>query len=383
MALARRAQQLGGALLCAALSACGSNEMVERPAPSKPSAHAGQPGSAAGSGNGQAQAGTGNPESPVLVAGGSGGQSAPMQNEPPDSDADCGKVTQMAEGKLAPADIVWIIDGSASMVDEILAVQENITKFANTISTAGVDHHVVMLAPADAAAGTPLSMDPARYQWVLSPVDSNNPLTLLLAQYPDYSAFLRPEAALHFIVVSDDESHMAAEDFRSQMAGLVNKPFFFHAIASEDVNGFGCIGACGLPVVCGAFSPGRQYYALADATGGQKISICTADWSQVFEPLQKAVIEAAPLPCDYDIPTPPSGSTLDPNRVNIEVVTPSAQPRTLPRTKDKDACGTEVAWYYDDPKAPSRISMCPSACDAISGGGSVQIKLGCETVSLD
>ncbi|HTU61265.1 MAG TPA: hypothetical protein VMF89_22575, partial [Polyangiales bacterium] len=156
-ALARRAQQLGGALLCAALSACSSNEMVERPLPSKPVAHA---GSAAGSGNGQAQAGTGNPESPVLVTGGSGGQSAPVQNEPPDIDADCGKVTQMAEGKLAPADIVWIIDGSASMVDEILAVQENITKFANTISTAGVDHHVVMLAPADAAAGTPLSMDP-------------------------------------------------------------------------------------------------------------------------------------------------------------------------------------------------------------------------------
>ena len=382
-ALAQRAQPLCGALLFAALSACGGSEMPARPALGKPSVEAGSTGAAAGSGNGQAQAGTGNPDAPVLIAGGSGGQSAPAPNDPMDTDADCGKVTQMAEGKLAPADIVWIIDGSASMVDEILAVQANITKFASTISTAGVDHHVVMLAPADAAAGTPLSMDAARYRWVLAPVDSNNPLSLLLLQYPDYSAFLRPEAALHFIVVSDDDSHMAADEFRAQMGQLVNKPFFFHAIASEDVNGLGCIGACGLPIVCGAFAPGRQYYALADATGGQKISICTADWSQVFEPLQKAVIEAAPLPCEYDIPTPPSGSTLDPSRVNIEVVTPSAAPRTLPRTAGKEACGSEVAWYYDDPKTPSRISMCPSACEAISGGGSVQIKLGCETVSLD
>lgn len=319
----------------------------------------------------------------MLVVGGSGGQTAPAPTDPPESDADCGKVTQMAEGKLAPADIVWIIDGSASMVDELLAVQENITHFASTINTAGVDHHVVMLAPGDAAAGTPLAMDPAHYLWVLAPVDSNNALTLLLAQYPDYAAFLRPEAALHFIVVTDDESHMAADEFRSQMGRLVNKPFFFHAIASEDVNGLGCIGACGLPIVCGAFAPGRQYYALADATGGEKISICTADWSMVFEPLQKAVIEAAPLPCEYEIPAPPSGSALDPDRVNIEVVTSSAQARTLPRAAGKDACGTEIAWYYDDPEAPSRISMCPSACDAISGGGSVQIKLGCETVSLD
>lgn len=383
----RRAQQLSGALLCVAIGACGGSEMTARPAPPNTSStQAGRSDAAANSGNGHAAGGAGsgsNPDSPVLIVGGSGGQGAPMPIDPPERDADCGKVTQVAEGKLAPADIVWIIDGSASMVDELLAVQENITNFANTINTAGVDNHVVMLAPGDAAAGTPLSMDPAHYLWVLAPVDSNNALTLLLAQYPDYAAFLRPEAALHFIVVTDDESHMAADEFRSQMGRLVNKPFFFHAIASEDVNGLGCIGACGLPLVCGAFAPGRQYYALADATGGEKISICTADWSMVFEPLQKAVIEAAPLPCEYAIPAPPSGSALDPNRVNIEVVTSSAAARTLPRASGKDACGSEIAWYYDDPAAPSRISMCPSACDAISGGGSVQIKLGCETVSLD
>jgi hypothetical protein len=356
--------------------------MAERPAPGKPGVQAGT-GAAAGSGNGQSTAGAGNPDSPVLIVGGSGGQSAPVVSEPPDSAADCGKVTQMAEGKLAPADIVWIIDASASMVDELATVQQNITNFANAIASAGVDHHVVMMAPADVAAGTPLSADPAHYLWVLSLVDSNNALQLLIDQYADYSSFLRPEAALHFIVVTDDESRLPAEEFRSVMGRTAGKPFLFHAIASEDVNGFGCIGACGLPIVCGAFAPGRQYYALADATGGEKISICTADWSMVFEPLQKAVIEAAPLPCEYDIPKPPSGSTLDPNRVNIEVVTPSSQPRTLPRATGQGDCGSEIAWYYDDPKTPSRISMCPSACDAISGGGSVQIKLGCETVSLN
>jgi hypothetical protein len=325
----------------------------------------------------------GNPDSPVLVVGGNGGQAGTGPAEPPDSAADCGKVTQMAEGRLAPADIVWAIDNSPSMVDELAYVQQNIASFANTISGAGVDHHVVMLSLADAALGTPLADDPSRYLFVPAPVDSSNALNVLLTQFADYSAFLRPEATLHFIVVSDDESFMPAEDFRTQMERTVGKKFVFHAIASEDVNGLGCIGACGLPVVCGAFSPGRQYYALADATGGEKISICTADWSMVFGPLQQAVIDSAPLPCEYEIPAPPTGSVLDPNRVNIEVVTPSTEARTLPRAVDQAACGTQVAWFYDNPTAPARITMCPSACDAISGGGQVQIKLGCETVSLD
>lgn len=378
----RRAWQLSGALLCATINACSGSDMGARPSTAT------QPRAAAGSGNGQADAGTphaANPDSPVLTAGGSGGngQTSPVQNDPKDPEADCGKLTQMAEGRLAPADIVWIIDGSASMVDELAYVHENITKFASSIAGAGIDHHVVMMAPADVAADTPLGTDPAHYQFVLSPVDSSNALALLIDQYPDYSGFLRADATLHFIVVTDDESFMLADDFRSQMARTAGKPFVFHAIASEDVGGLGCTGACGLPIVCGAFRPGIEYYKLADATGGQKISICTADWSQVFEPLQRAVIESAPLPCEYEIPAPPTGSALDPNRVNIEVVTPSAAPRTLPRALDNAACASELAWYYDDPKTPSRIHMCPSACEAISGGGSVQIKLGCETVSLD
>jgi hypothetical protein len=378
-------QRLGCALLCASLvvgSACGASDAGRKPIFSKPAAGS---GAAASSGNGQAGAAgiSGlNPDSPVINPS-AGGRAGTAPDDKPDPDADCGNVTQRAEGRLAPADIVWIIDGSPSMVDEIVTIQENITHFADEISKAGVDHHVIMLAPGDPAAGTPLSEDPAHYLWVLSAVGSNNALSLLVDQYADYAAFLRPDARLHFIVVTDDESFMAADDFRTQMMTKAGKSFVFHAIASEDVGGLGCIGACGLPLVCGAFAPGNQYYALADATGGEKISICTSDWSMVFGPLQQAVVESAPLPCEYDIPAPPTGSSLDPSRVNIEVVTMSAEPRTLPRAADKAACGTEVAWYYDDAKAPTRINMCPSACDAISGGGSVQIKLGCETVSLN
>jgi hypothetical protein len=219
---------------------------------------------------------------------------------------------QTADVKLGPADTVWIIDGSASMLDEFAAVEQNITAF----------------------------------------VDSHNALQLLVDLYPDYQPFLRPEAALHFVVVTDDESFVLADDFKLQMEQRAGKKFIFHAIASEDVDGFACVGACGLPIVCGGFAPGRQYYALADATGGEKISICISDWSQVFGPLQRAVIESAPLPCDYAIPAPPAGEMFDANKVNLEF------------------------------SALASVKMCPAGCQAISGGGTIQIKLGCETVPL-
>jgi hypothetical protein len=296
--------------------------------------------------------------------------------------ADCGTLTRTADVKLGPADIVWIIDGSASMLDEFAAVEQNITAFATAIGAAGIDHHVVMLAGADVAASTPLSADTAHYRFVPALVDSHNALQLLVDMYPDYQPFLRPEAALHFVVVTDDESFVLADDFKQQMEQRSGKKFIFHAIASEDVDGFACVGACGLPIVCGGFAPGRQYYALADATGGEKISICISDWSQVFGPLQRAVIESAPLPCDYAIPAPPAGETFDANKVNLEFSAPATEKKTFPRAPAQTACGDQAAWYYDDPGAPKQIKMCPAGCQAISGGGTIQIKLGCETVPL-
>jgi hypothetical protein len=122
--------------------------------------------------------------------------------------------------------------------------------------------------------------------------------------------------------------------------------------------------------------------ALADATGGEKISICVSDWSMVFGPLRDAVIESAPLPCEYAIPAPPPGETLDPDKVNLEYSTPAAARTTIPRASNVDACTNRVAWYYDNPSAPKQLRMCPAACDAISSGGSVQIQLGCATIPV-
>lgn len=377
-----------GLVLLAAASACAPEALPSGSRPGTTPAANGGNGASAGTGGSQPQlpaaGAAGDPDpvikptTPVMTAGAAAGGSGGAAGD----GADCGTIRQQAEATPGAVDIVWVIDGSGSMGDEQAAVQKNIASFADAIGGAGLDHHVVMVAKDNVAAGTALAADALHYQHVSSNVGSHDALQKLLETYQEYSAFLRPSAALHFVIVTDDESRMTATEFRAQMEQLAGKPFTAHAIVSESVSGRACVGACGLPILCGAASPGIEYLALSDATSGQKISICVSDWSTVFEPLKTAVITSAPLPCDYALPAPPSGASLDPTRVNVGVLL-GAGSKTLPRASDSEACASAEAWFYDDPTDPTLIRMCPAACSSISAGGAIEITLGCETVSLN
>ena len=71
--------------------------------------------------------------------------------------------------------------------------------------------------------------------------------------------------------------------------------FFFHSIVAEG------------PPSCAGTSTGTTYLTLSDRTKGEKLSLCAADWSVLFKKLESAVIESAPLPCDFEIPETPAG----------------------------------------------------------------------------
>ncbi|MCU0691036.1 MAG: hypothetical protein MUF54_06515 [Polyangiaceae bacterium] len=68
-----------------------------------------------------------------------------------DPDGACAWSTK--EPERAGVDIVFIIDNSHSMGDEIIKVRDNINAFANTIANSGLDYRVVMLS----AKGTNLT----------------------------------------------------------------------------------------------------------------------------------------------------------------------------------------------------------------------------------
>jgi hypothetical protein len=348
------------------------------------------------SGNGAAGT-AGMDEGPGSAAGATGSAGGGAPGTVTDAEA-CAAVTERTEPRLvehvvSKADIIWVVDSSGSMGDEAANVQASLNAFVQRVESAHIDVHVVMLTRQGfVQVPPPLGTDAARFQFVDVEVGSNDTLQVLLDQLPSYRDFLRTDAATHFIVVTDDESYLLAPDFETMMTARLGHPFVFNAIASEDLSGYpicnSFVGqACGAGIIAGAAAPGCQHYALADTTGGAKISICTpaAQWPDLIAgTLGTVVVESIPepLPCSYAIPEPPTGETLDIEKVNVEHTPMGGPTVTFGRIDGPDLCTDREGWYYDRPDAPAEMRLCPAACERVSVGGDIRIVLGCETVVL-
>jgi hypothetical protein len=293
---------------------------------------------------------------------------------------------------LRAANIVWVIDTSGSMDEEAAIVQQNLNAFVSSLAASGlVDYRVVVVSePEFVSVPDPLGSDTKRFMYVEESVGSEEPLTDLLDQFDAYSNFLLKDVLTHFVVVTDDDSSIAASDFVSQMDAQLDGDFRVHAIASppgaptppptdddddDDDDEDGCTGPHG-----DAAAPGVEHYEAASLTDGLTFSICADDWSALFKQLASEVVNGAPLPCDLAIPEPKNGEALNPNLVNVILTPPGAsQGAALPRTNDAASCGS-AGWYYDDPAQPTRIVLCPASCNAAMAGGMLDIALGCESV---
>jgi hypothetical protein len=307
----------------------------------------------------------------------------------PDDDDDnaggCGSVKAAAELERGPVDIVLALDSSGSMAGQICNVSTNLTAFAAGV---GENAHVVgfyqmgilglttqlLCGTADPLAATPLAMDPDRYFYDSVNVDSWNALTQLNAAFDSYKSFLRPNAATHFVIVSDDESDplrggMTATDFKTQMEQKLGHSFYFHAIVADGKDG------------CRGSNVGTQYLELAAQTGGETLPICATDWTVLFKQLESAVVSSAPIPCDFAIPAEPSNAgTLDTSAVQVVFTPPGGNEEQFPLATGADKCGAQTAWYYNDPADPTRIELCPAACESVKQGGDVNIAFGCEPI---
>ena len=303
----------------------------------------------------------------------------------------CEATSVMTGNQIQPVDIVWVIDNSGSMDGERDIIQSNLESFARTVGAAGVDWHVVLITNAGFVTVPPsLAADTERFRYVPDDVQSNEPLMAAITNFSSYEDFLRPEAVLHFVFVTDDESDLAAPDFRTMMRGLTRQSFRAHVIASPPgsthCTGFcldGCTGPNG-----DAAANGDRYFEIAMLTGGSSYSICTADWSALFRDLTRAIAVARPLPCRYAIPEPPDGMSFDPGLVNVDLTTGDGTRTRLPYVGLPDgsvACPADGrGWYYDDPADPRTVILCNGICDAIEGDTAAQmdIAFGCATVLI-
>jgi hypothetical protein len=88
-----------------------------------------------------------------------------------------------------------------------------------------------------------------------------------------------------------------------------------------------------------------------------------------------ASISGLALSCSYDLPPPPSGSTLDPGKVNVLFKPQGGDRETLLRS---NGSGCSDGWQYS-PNG-KQILLCGDTCDRVkSSSGQVSLQFGCST----
>jgi hypothetical protein len=92
-------------------------------------------------------------------------------------------------------------------------------------------------------------------------------------------------------------------------------------------------------------------------------------------------VRGTALGCQYKIPAPPSGGTIDFSKVNVQF-TNNGKQTIFPQVSDKSKCPSSGnAWYYDNNTTPTQIILCTTSCGAVSVGGEIDVLTGCQTIT--
>ncbi|MFZ6178652.1 hypothetical protein [Nannocystis pusilla] len=302
---------------------------------------------------------------------------------------DCAAVSETATNKKQPADIIFAIDNSGSMDMEIASVQANMNQFSAKIINSGIDVRVIVISDNSICVGAPLGSGncpadskPPTYTRINQGVGSNNALQLILNTYPQYKDLLRPDAATHVVVVTDDDSDLGANAFDTQFKALEPgmTDYKMHAICGA--KGPSDVLWCIQNAVCCAFTAdaGDVYLDLIANTGGKWGDLCLQNFTPVFDELSTQVIENATLACEWNIPEP-MGEPIDFDKVNVEF--DDGTPETFGKVPSPAECANvSDGWYYDDEQNPTKIFVCPQTCAKIQGvpDAKINIEFGCETI---
>ena len=299
---------------------------------------------------------------------------------------ECAAHVEEAESMLEPADIIIIVDNSGSMSQEAAQVRENLNGFSQQIIDSGIDVRVVLISsypgnghgiciePPLGSGGCPAMDDnPPLFTHIDQRVASRNGLTLLMNHHETWGPLLRPDASLHLMMVTDDDANIDALSFDTDFKAL--DPSY----ADYKLHGIVCLQNC--PE---AARIGEVYIELGQMTGGVLGDLCDQDFQPIFDLLATEVIAGSQLGCEWDLPDPPEGEELDPDKVNVQFDDGSGgELLSIGRVDGPAECANvSDGWYYDNPVAPTTIIACPQTCDKLQGAmtAKISISMGCATI---
>ena len=344
------------------------------------------------------------------------------------TDAACAMASAQATLVRKPVDIIFIIDNSCSMSDEIHGVELNINgNFTEIMKKSGLDYRVIMLTHYGAwnslriCVGPPLgkqmngcmppdpqvvnnppkffhynwdiqswdSFKKAIMQYNLPDIDGNPPPAGNCGNKPcaGWNQYLRKTAVKIFIEVTDDRSDMMSGQIDTALLALdplqfgtaKKRNYILHSITGVAANvpptkPWGPkdpiqAGKCGN----GAVTNGQEYQELSILTGGLRFPICEwANFSAVFQEVAKGILEGTKVACEIDMPQPPLGQEIDEETLTVEY-TPStigAEAENFTQVYGLNDCDS-ASFYIQG----NLIVLCPDTCTRVQRDGQAKLRV--------
>ena len=350
----------------------------------------------------------------------------------------CVDLVVEGESQLKPADIIFVIDNSGSMSEEINGVEQNISvNFAQVMAASSIDYRIIMVTDHgtgsyDVCIGPPLSGTtncsgapvniPGQFYHYSVNVQSHDSFCKVLNTFYGTEAdqynlapggwqqWLRPEAIKVFVEVSDDGASCTWDgtnmnDSDSVTAGqsaavafdqklLALSPLHFGTQAARNYQWYSLVGLGpknpGMPLepwnefdpvttqkcTPGSVAPGTAYQWLSKGTKALRFPLCDpSGYNVLFQDIAAGVEEGTKVACELIIPEPPMGQELDLNTLTV-VYTPGGNgtPIELSKVDNVSQCGADNFYIEDD-----LIKICPTSCTTFEGdpNAKVEIKLQC------
>ncbi|OJY17078.1 MAG: hypothetical protein BGO98_13050 [Myxococcales bacterium 68-20] len=311
-------------------------------------------------------------------------------------------VTEVAGAELAPTNLVFVYDKSGSMGDVAtgydpakrwLPVGSGLKQFfadpySKTLRASlqffPLSDDTIDTACAHPYASPVVPLSPASDPAFIAAIDSMKPsggtptLPALAGgiTHAKEIASARPGEKTAVVLVTDGEPGFWDPSKNAYTPGCANNDVAHVAAAARQA----FEGTPSIPTyVIGVGPKLESLQAVATAGGtGAAVMVDVNDPASTKSTIVSALdaIRRRELSCDFSLPPPPPGETLDPYAVNVAITGASGE-RVLGYSKE---CASPDGWHYDDISNPQRILLCSAACTAArETNGKVSIAFGCKT----
>ncbi len=222
------------------------------------------------------------------------GDSAPAAPVQVSQVEDLGSITDKHLISLK-VDVVFAIDTSASMDDELLSTQNNLPKLISTLTDGKLDPRIHLML--DQNLVLPATTDPNKVAFVRQRVDSGDAISRLTSLFAgQFAAFyfsvqnaplaapiaFRKDAKLEIVVITDDngsgEGNLAADfdptkTLKATFNGILGLP---NSLVND---------------TCDLANIGTEYINLAATSGGTSLDLCAPDWSNLITRLSTDMVK--------------------------------------------------------------------------------------------